>query len=109
MFINSSKNNISLFRALPNNFKKGSALNLVLDNQIKADLEFNLKKGVLKLKLKSPKNTSVNLNLPNGFKKIKGIADPNIVDAKNLSITGLSLQANKIISLKIYFANTINN
>lgn len=109
MFINSSKNNISLFRALPKELKKGSALNLVLDNQIKADLEFNLKKGVLKLKLKSPKNTSVNLNLPNGFKKIKGIADPNIVDAKNLSITGLSLQANKILSLKIYFANTINN
>lgn len=104
MFINSNKNNISLFRSLPKEFSKGSVYNLILDNQIKADLEFNLKRGVLKLKLKSNKNATVNISLPNGFKKIKGVEQTKI-DTQNLVINNVSLQANKVASYKIYFAN----
>ncbi|MBR1984460.1 MAG: glycoside hydrolase N-terminal domain-containing protein, partial [Clostridia bacterium] len=87
MFINSSKNNISLFKALPRRFVKGSVYNLILSNQIKVDMEFNLKRGILKLSLKSPKNTTINLNLPNGLKKVKGV-DPNLVDVQALAING---------------------
>ncbi|MBQ9793109.1 MAG: glycoside hydrolase N-terminal domain-containing protein [Clostridia bacterium] len=106
MFVNANKNNISLFRNLPTSFAKGVVKNLMLDNQIKVDMDFNLKRGVLKLKLKSPKNTTVNLGLPNGYKKIKGIPADK-VDSQMLLINGLSLQANKILSLKIYFKNLI--
>ena len=67
-------------------------------------MEFNLKRGILKLSLKSPKNTTINLNLPNGLKKVKGV-DPNLVDVQALAINGLSLQANKTCGLKIYFNN----
>lgn len=104
MFINSNKNNISLFKSLPNKLVKGSVSNIILNNQIRADLEFNLKRGFVTLKLKSPKNTVVNLNLPNGFKKIKGF-DQTKIDMENLVINSLSLQGNKPITLKIYFKN----
>lgn len=104
MFVNSNKNNISLFRSLPQEFNKGTVTNLILNNQIKVDLDFNLKRGVVKLKLKSPRNATVNLTLPEGFKKQKGI-DPNIVDSQNGVVNGLSLQANKILNIKIMFKN----
>lgn len=104
LFVNASRNNISLFRSLPKDFGKGSVTNLVLNNGIRADLEFNLRRGVLKLKLKSPKNTIVNLGLPEGFKKIKGV-DVTKVDNQFLVVTGISLQANKQASFKINFTN----
>ncbi len=106
MFINSNKNNVSLFRNLPKAFGKGSVSNLILNNQIKVDLEFNVKRGVVSLKLRSPKNTVINLNLPDGLKKVKGIEQTK-VNMENLVIESLSLQANKTISLKIYFKNNI--
>jgi len=106
MFITSCKNDISLFRALPTQFTKGSVYGLTLSNQIKADLEFNLKRGILKLKLRAPKTTTVNINLPNGLKKVKGI-EQNKIDSQTLTINNLILSANKAISLKIYFSNKI--
>ena len=104
MFINSNKNNITLFRSLPREFNKGSVYNLILNNQVKADLEFNLRRGILKLKLKANKNTNINLGLPNGFKKIKGVEQTQ-VDAQNLVVNNISLQANKATSFKVYFSN----
>lgn len=106
MFINSNKNNVSLFRNLPKVFGKGSVTNLILNNQIKADLDFNVKRGIVNLKLRSPKNTVINLNLPNGLKKVKGIEQTK-VNMENLVIESLSLQANKSINLKIYFKNNV--
>ncbi|MBQ3048226.1 MAG: glycoside hydrolase N-terminal domain-containing protein [Clostridia bacterium] len=104
MFINSNKNNIMLFRSLPQQFSKGNITNLILDDHIKADLEFNIKRGILKLKLKSNRNATVNIGLPNGFKKIKGV-DQSKIDMQNLIINNASLQANKVTSYKIYFSN----
>lgn len=104
MFINSNKNNVVLFRSLPREFNKGSVYNLILSNQIKADLEFNLRRGILKLKLKANKNTTINLGLPNGFRKIKGVEQTQ-VDSQNFVVNNVSLQANKATSFKIYFSN----
>ncbi len=103
MFVNSSKNNIFLFQSLPASFKKGAFRNLMLDYEIMVDLEFNLRRGVLKLKLKSPRNTTVNLFLPRGVRKVKGT--DVLVDKQNMVLNGLSLPSNKFVRLKIIFSN----
>jgi len=103
MFLNSSKNNIYLFQNLPQEFKKGFFRGLTLDYQVTCDLEFNLKRGVLKLRLKSPRNTTVNLFLPRGFRKVKGT--DVLTDKQNMVLNGLSLPANKFVKLKIIFSN----
>ena len=100
------KNNITVFKNLPTEFNKGSVTNLVLNNQIKLDMEFNLKRGLLKLKVKSPKNTVINLLLPDGLKKVKGV-DPTKVELENKQISNLSLQANKVVNIKVMFKNTV--
>ena len=106
MFINSGKDDITLFRALPTEFTKGSVTNIMLNNQIKADLDFNLKRGIVVLKLKSPKTTLISVNLPNGLKKVKGV-NISQVDLQNCIVNDLNLQANKNTTLKIYFKNTV--
>lgn len=106
MFANASKNNIAVFKNLPTEFNKGSVTNLLLNNQIKLDMEFNLKRGLLKLKVKSPKNTVINLLLPDGLKKVKGV-DPTKVELENKQISNLSLQANKVVNIKVMFKNTV--
>lgn len=108
MFINSGKDSITLFNALPSEFVKGNVENVVLDNQIKADLDFNIKRGIVVLKLKSPKTTLVTLNLPKGLKKVKGV-NISQVDLQNNIVNDLNLQANKNCVLKIYFKNTIES
>ncbi len=107
MFINSGKDDITLFRALPTEFTKGSISNIVLNNQIKADIDFNMKRGLVVLKLKSPKATLINVNLPNGLKRVKGV-NATQVDLQNNVLNELNLQANKNCVLKIYFKNTID-
>ena len=108
MFINSGKDSITLFNALPSEVVKGNVENVVLDNQIKADLDFNIKRGIVVLKLKSPKTTLVTLNLPKGLKKVKGV-NISQVDLQNNIVNDLNLQANKNCVLKIYFKNTIES
>jgi alpha-L-fucosidase 2 len=103
MFVSSSKNNIYLFQNLPRNFGKGSINGLTLDYEIACDCEFNIRRGILKLHLKSPRNTTVNLFLPRGFKKVKGT--DVLVDKQNMALNGLPLPANKFVKLKIYFSN----
>ncbi|NCB48238.1 MAG: hypothetical protein EOM55_01215 [Clostridia bacterium] len=103
MFLNSSKNNIYLFQNLPAEFKKGFIKGLTLDYQITCDVEFNLRRGLIKLRLKSPRNTTVNLFLPRGFRKVKGT--DVLVDKQNMVINGFSLPANKYVKLKIFYTN----
>lgn len=103
MFLNSSKNNIYMFQNLPVEFKKGFMRGLTLDYQITCDVEFNLRRGLIKLRLKSPRNTTVNLFLPRGFRKVKGT--DVLVDKQNMVLNGLSLPANKFVKLKIFFTN----
>ncbi len=103
MFVNSSKNNIYLFQNLPRAFSKGNFRGLTLDYQIVCDMEFNARKGVLKLRIKSPRNTTINLFLPRGFRKIKG-TDVRI-DKQDMVLNGFPLNANKYAKLKIYFSN----
>ena len=104
LFVNCSKNNIYLFKTLPKSFVKGNVSNFILDNSVRFDMEFNNKRGVVKVLLKASKNSSVKLFLPNGFKKVKGV-DVNMVDSQNLVINNLSLPENKTVSLKIYYRN----
>ncbi len=103
MFLNSSKNNIYMFQNLPNDFRKGFIRGLTLDYQITCNAEFNIRRSVIKLRLKSPRNTTVNLFLPRGFRKVKGT--DVLVDKQNMVLNGLSLPANKYVKLKILFTN----
>jgi len=104
LFITSANNNLYLFDTLPSALTKGSVYGLHLDMDIKADIEFNIRRGVVKLKLKAPQNMSTVLSLPAKTKRVKGI-DPANVDLQNMMISNLSLPQNKVVYLKIYFAN----
>ena len=104
LFVNSSKNNIYLFKTLPKILQKGNVKNLMLDNNIRFDMEFNNKRGILKVVLKSPKNMSVKFYLPQGFKKVKGV-DATLVDNQYGCLNNLSLPENKAVTLKIYYRN----
>ena len=104
IFVNSSKNNVYLFKNLPKVFQKGSVNNLYLDNKIKFDMDFNNKRGVLKVMLKSCSNMSIKLYLPEGFRKVKGV-ELSQVDSQTNCINNLSLPENKVITLKIYYRN----
>ena len=106
MFANSNKSSISLFKNVAPEFNKVNVQGLILDNQIRVDMEINRRRGVLKLKLKSAKTSNIKLYLPEGFKKVKGV-DPTTVDAENLVINGLNLPGNKAVNLKISWSNKI--
>ena len=108
MFINSNGYKVAMFEALPKEFTKGNFSGLMLDNQIKADIDFNVKRGLVVLKLKSPKDAVISLSLPKGLKKVKGIS-ANFVDLQNSSINEITLSPNRTQTLKIYFKNTIEN
>ncbi len=103
IFVTSSRNNIHLFKTLPKHFTKGSVSNLTLQEGIRADMEFNQKRGVLKLKLKAQNNMSANIFLPNGTRKVKGLQDQTLFDSKYLVINNFSLPANKTVALKIIY------
>lgn len=104
LFVNSSKNNIYLFKTLPKVIQKGSVKNLMLDNNIKCDMDFNNKRGIVKVMLKANANMSVKVYLPQGFKKVKGV-DATLVDNQYLCLNNLSLPENKVVTLKIYYKN----
>lgn len=106
MFVNSNKTTINLFKNIAPEINKINVQGLVLDNQIRVDMEINRRRGVLKLKLKAPKANNVKLFLPEGVRKVKGI-DINLVDLENQVINNLNLPGNKAVNLKISWSNKI--
>ena len=106
MFANSNKTSVSLFRNVAPEINKVNVQGLILDNQIRVDMEINRKRGVLKLKLKSAKTNNIKLFLPDGVKKVKGV-DPTTVDVENQVVNGLNLPGNKAVNLRISWSNKI--
>ena len=106
MFANANKTSINLFKNIPTELNKVSVQGLILDNQIKVDMDINRRRGVLKLKLRAPKASNIQLNLPEGVKKVKGV-DITTVDIENQVINSLNLPGNKAVNLKIVWSNKI--
>jgi len=106
MFINSNADEVTLFKNLPEQFNKGYIAGLVLNNGIKADVDFNRRRGSLKVKLRPGKNIKVALNLPEGTKKVKGFT-PEQLDLENLKIKELNLEAGKTTAVNIKWSNKI--
>lgn len=105
MFLNCNKKQLTLFKNLPQAFRKGYINGLTLAGGIKADLEFNRLKGVAKLKLRCPRNINISLSLPDGTTKVKGL-EPTLVDLEKLK-ANISLQGNKTLALQIKWQNKI--
>lgn len=106
MFANANKTSINLFKNIPTELNKVSVQGLILDNQIKVDMDINRRRGVLKLKLRASKASNIQLNLPEGVKKVKGV-DITTVDIENQVINSLNLPGNKAVNLKIVWSNKI--
>ncbi len=103
MFLNCNKKELALFKNLPQALRKGYLTGLTLAGGIKADLEFNRMKGMVKLKLKSPRNANLVLNLPDNTTKVKGVL-PTSVDLEKGQVQ-LNLQGNKATTLVVRWSN----
>ncbi|MDR0850313.1 MAG: glycoside hydrolase N-terminal domain-containing protein [Christensenellaceae bacterium] len=105
MFITSNKLGISLFRNLPHELSKGSLSGFVLGEGLRADIDFNVKRGSLKLKLKSlTKDVDTELSLPEGAKKVKGVI-PEQLDLENKLVKNIKIAAGKTVAFTIKWAN----
>ena len=106
IFANSNKSSVSLFRNLPHEINKASITGLMLDNQMRVDMDINRRRGVIKLKLKSAKSNQIKICLPDGTRKVKGV-ELTQVDLENLVVKDINMQAGKTLSLKISWSNKI--
>lgn len=103
MFLTANKNNLYLFDNLSKDFTRGSVTNLILDNNIRANLYFNARKGVLRLHLLSKMPTSVNIFLPRGTRRVKMRGEK--CEHRDNALFGVKLEQNKKRKIKIVFNN----
>ena len=105
MFINSNKLGITCFRSLPPQLGKGSISDIVLSDGIKADVDFNIRAGKLKVRLRAKnKDVDTELSLPDGTKKVKGVT-PEQLDLENKLVKNIKIAAGKSVTLNIRWTN----
>ncbi len=100
MLVQSRPNQIRILPALPENFRKGAAVNIQTMAGAEVNLEWDRKKGTLVIKLKSRRNNMVDLTLPQGSKKFKGPGAENY-DPDTLTVRNLELPSGKAVVLEV--------
>lgn len=100
MLVQSTPDLIRILPALPNAFQKGEMNGLQTRVGADVTLSWDLKKGSVIAKIKARKAKTVNIVLPKGAKKIKPIGEKS-VDYTTGIVTGVSLPANKVVTVDI--------
>lgn len=100
MFIKSCGSDIFLFDSFPKEFKKCSIRGVPLDGGVVCEMWVSTR-GVLRMRLKSSSDTTVNVYMPRGTKRVKvrGV----LFDYQQNAILGLNLRKNKKKKIKVYF------
>lgn len=100
MFVKSCGSDIFLFDSFPKEFKKCSIRGVPLDGGVVCEMWVSTR-GVLRLRLKASSDTTVNVYMPRGTKRVKvrGV----LFDYQQNAILGLSLKKNKKKKIKVYF------
>lgn len=101
MFINCNKNNIYLFKNIPPFCKKGFIKNINLSGII-CDVDFNLRRKIIKLKFVSKKSTFINLFLPKSYKDVKGKILKSAIKKEGV-VESIPLKENKGVKIKVYY------
>lgn len=100
MFVKSCKSDIFLFDSFPQELRRCSIKSVILDGGVMCDM-WVINRRVVRLLLRSNKDTSVNVYMPRGTKKVK--VRGALFDYHQNAIFGLGLKKNKKKKLKIYF------
>ncbi len=100
MFVKSCKSDIFLFDSFPQELRRCSIKSVILDEGVMCDM-WVINRRVVRLLLRSNKDTSVNVYMPRGTKKVK--VRGALFDYHQNAIFGLGLKKNKKKKLKIYF------
>lgn len=90
MFVSSEDSNIFVLPAVPIDWRAGRISGIRTKNGVIVDIDFDLKRGNVIIKLKSRRAVDVNLVFPDYIKKVKGYSVVN-----NFSVA-VSLTANKV-------------
>lgn len=100
MFVKSCGSDIFLFDSFPKDYKKCSIRGVPLDGGILCEMWVSAR-GVLRLRLRSNHDTTVNVYMPRGTKRVK--ARGVLFDYQQNAILGLNLKKNKKKKIKVYF------
>ncbi|MGN0797990.1 MAG: glycoside hydrolase N-terminal domain-containing protein [Christensenellales bacterium] len=100
MFVKSCKSDIFLFDSFPQELKRCSIKSVILDGGVMCDM-WVTSRGMIRLHLRSKGDTSVNVYMPRGTKKVK--VRGALFDYHQNAILGLELRKNKKKKIKVYF------
>ncbi len=103
MLVQSTKSCIKLLPALPSRLDKGQLEGIATRAGVEiVSMNWDKKKGVCLVKLKSKKNKNIDLKLPAGTKRFKQVATEKF-DPELGIVTDLALPAGKAVALDIRF------
>ena len=100
MLLGSTHDTVTLLPALPASLAKGSVSGLLTRTGAEVDMTWDMKKGVVIVKLKAKKAKKIRVVLPEGAKKVKPIGGET-VDYLNGTVNNLSLAGGKTVTLDI--------
>ena len=103
MLVQSTKNCIKLLPALPSRLDKGQLEGIATRAGVEiVSMNWDKRKGVCLVKLKSKKSKNIDLKLPAGTKRFKQVAAEKF-DPELGTVTDLALPAGKVVALDIRF------
>ncbi len=100
MFVKSCGSDIFLFDCFPKDFKKCSIRGVLLDGGTECEVCVS-GRGILRLRLKANCDSTVNVFMPRGTKKVK--VRGALFDYQQNAILGLRLRKSKKKKIKVYF------
>lgn len=94
--IQSTNNTISILPSLHDDLNKGSLEGVMTRCGTSVDIEWDIKRGNISLKLKSKKTRNIDIIFPNTVKKIKQNGN-EVIDYNTHTISNLSLTGGKVL------------